>query len=517
MEPQLGADLSQVKIGTGAPSDRAADKLGARAFTVGTDVHFSGGQFAPGTKEGDRLIAHELVHAVQGQRQGVSRKPEADRASDEEVAREEDGAEAQETEQAVEVSQPDEPAEQEADAVADDVAESLHDRSDRREEGEAEEAAEQPEREQPAIAAKLAGVGRKVYRAPVEAAPAPAPAPAVEPANPHAGKLAGDPRSYVKTACAGDRLAMQKLADVEREQDLEDTPPMEASDRFFAAVADKINADPNLDLKHAYNTADFQGAARPFLKQGRKLDRSKITQLCSRTVRIENWWKYNCVQTPYLADAAKIDGIPPGDVPKVAEDLFRLDLSNNPGKALSTLDRSKPISPPGMHGWFSDDKVRISPGHDAGFGELMHVYALQPEVFAEGTIFIECDPARFTGEARKPTAYDGMQSVLWVPRPGENFGITGGGFREFLADAVPGASVVSASARVPTPSLRAEILAFNDAMKAGGSASAPDALVRGDVPSPAGGGEGASLVKSVVETTQNERENPSAPRSEPTP
>jgi hypothetical protein len=116
MERRLGADLSGVKIHTGGESAQAASELGARAFTVGSDVHFNAGQFYPGSKEGDRLIAHELTHVVQGQRSGIQRKAEeGDEAK---------GADAQGGGPAV--SQPEEPAEKEADAVADHVAGDLH-------------------------------------------------------------------------------------------------------------------------------------------------------------------------------------------------------------------------------------------------------------------------------------------------------------------------------------------------------------------------------------------------------
>jgi hypothetical protein len=45
-------------------------------------------------------------------------------------------------------------------------------------------------------------------------------------------------------------------------------------------------------------------------------------------------------------------------------------------------------------------------------------------------------------EARRPTAFDGMQSSLWVSRPtGETYGVTGGGANEFLAGNVPVAAL----------------------------------------------------------------------------
>ncbi|MGH8905090.1 MAG: eCIS core domain-containing protein [Egibacteraceae bacterium] len=39
--------------------------LGARAYTVGTDIVFGAGQYAPDHAEGRRLLAHELTHVVQ--------------------------------------------------------------------------------------------------------------------------------------------------------------------------------------------------------------------------------------------------------------------------------------------------------------------------------------------------------------------------------------------------------------------------------------------------------------------
>lgn len=115
MEPRLGADLSAVKVHTGGESVNAAAGFGARAFTVGSDVHFGAGQFAPGTKEGDKLLAHELTHVVQGQKSGVKRK--ADDGHDESKAEHADTPD---------VSQPDEPAEKEADDVSEKVAADIH-------------------------------------------------------------------------------------------------------------------------------------------------------------------------------------------------------------------------------------------------------------------------------------------------------------------------------------------------------------------------------------------------------
>jgi Domain of unknown function (DUF4157) len=133
MEPRLGADLSSVRVHDSAG---AADKLGARAFTVGSDVHFNAGEYNPGTKEGDRLIAHELTHVVQGQKAGIQRKPQEGEEKGEDKGAEAKGGGEKGGEKGekggAEVSDPAEPAEKEADAKADEVAGDLHEGGDKK-------------------------------------------------------------------------------------------------------------------------------------------------------------------------------------------------------------------------------------------------------------------------------------------------------------------------------------------------------------------------------------------------
>ncbi|MBL9040929.1 MAG: DUF4157 domain-containing protein [Myxococcales bacterium] len=65
----LGADLSGVRIHTDTRSAETADKLDARAFAHGKNVHFGFGQYDPTTSAGEMLLAHEVAHTVQ---QGTS-------------------------------------------------------------------------------------------------------------------------------------------------------------------------------------------------------------------------------------------------------------------------------------------------------------------------------------------------------------------------------------------------------------------------------------------------------------
>jgi hypothetical protein len=64
-EQSLGADLSTVRVHTGAASARAASAVGARAYTVGADIHFAEGQYAPTDPFGLHLLAHEVAHTQQ--------------------------------------------------------------------------------------------------------------------------------------------------------------------------------------------------------------------------------------------------------------------------------------------------------------------------------------------------------------------------------------------------------------------------------------------------------------------
>jgi hypothetical protein len=83
-EPRFGRDLSGIRIHTGNAADSAARALGARAFAIGDDIAFAAGRYDPGTAEGRRLLAHELVHTIQqesGLRRTVQRVREADCAA----------------------------------------------------------------------------------------------------------------------------------------------------------------------------------------------------------------------------------------------------------------------------------------------------------------------------------------------------------------------------------------------------------------------------------------------------
>lgn len=65
MEERIGHDFSTVRVFSGSRAGKAAERLGARAFTIGQQVVFGAGQFRPHEPAGRRLVAHELTHVAQ--------------------------------------------------------------------------------------------------------------------------------------------------------------------------------------------------------------------------------------------------------------------------------------------------------------------------------------------------------------------------------------------------------------------------------------------------------------------
>ncbi len=77
MEPRFGHDFSRVRVHTDAKAAESARAVDALAYTLGRDVVFGAGQYAPGSPTGQRLMAHELAHTLQQQdTTGILRRPE---------------------------------------------------------------------------------------------------------------------------------------------------------------------------------------------------------------------------------------------------------------------------------------------------------------------------------------------------------------------------------------------------------------------------------------------------------
>lgn len=63
--PRFGMDFSKVRIHDDTQAERSAQYVNARAFTLGHNIVFGAGEYAPNTFAGRKLLAHELMHSIQ--------------------------------------------------------------------------------------------------------------------------------------------------------------------------------------------------------------------------------------------------------------------------------------------------------------------------------------------------------------------------------------------------------------------------------------------------------------------
>lgn len=65
MEPRFGRDFSGVRVHADAQAAASAHAVAAHAYTVGRHIVFGAGGYAPVSRRGRELLAHELTHVVQ--------------------------------------------------------------------------------------------------------------------------------------------------------------------------------------------------------------------------------------------------------------------------------------------------------------------------------------------------------------------------------------------------------------------------------------------------------------------
>jgi hypothetical protein len=70
METAFGADFSDVRVHVG----HEASRIGAIAYTWGSNIHFAPGHYNPHTLQGQKVLGHELWHVVQ-QKSGRVKNP----------------------------------------------------------------------------------------------------------------------------------------------------------------------------------------------------------------------------------------------------------------------------------------------------------------------------------------------------------------------------------------------------------------------------------------------------------
>src|SRR6266705_6707760 len=65
MRRRFGHDFSAVRVHDDAEAANSARAVDALAYTIGRDIVFGAGQYAPHSTAGRRILAHELVHVLQ--------------------------------------------------------------------------------------------------------------------------------------------------------------------------------------------------------------------------------------------------------------------------------------------------------------------------------------------------------------------------------------------------------------------------------------------------------------------
>jgi len=80
METRFGHGFGHVRVHTDSRAAESVRAVHALAYTVGRDVVFGAGQYAPATGRGQRLLAHELAHVVQ--QRSATPHPESVRIGD---------------------------------------------------------------------------------------------------------------------------------------------------------------------------------------------------------------------------------------------------------------------------------------------------------------------------------------------------------------------------------------------------------------------------------------------------
>lgn len=69
---RFGHDFSRVRVHTDTQAAESARQVSALAYTVGQDIVFGSGRYSPHTREGQQLVAHELVHTMQQDGHGIA-------------------------------------------------------------------------------------------------------------------------------------------------------------------------------------------------------------------------------------------------------------------------------------------------------------------------------------------------------------------------------------------------------------------------------------------------------------
>src|ERR1700694_2779186 len=70
LEGKFGQDLAHVRVHTDSSAERMVTRRGVGAIAEAGDIFFAPGRYAPHSRDGELLLAHEVAHVLQQRRPG---------------------------------------------------------------------------------------------------------------------------------------------------------------------------------------------------------------------------------------------------------------------------------------------------------------------------------------------------------------------------------------------------------------------------------------------------------------
>jgi hypothetical protein len=274
-----------------------------------------------------------------------------------------------------------------------------------------------------------------------------------------------------QTVGSKDPIAVQKFQDIDAEQHL-DPSHGDLKKTFYEKLNAEMVKPEFTDRTHAYQVMKA-AVGYSFNLKGTKIPANRITPHASRNHSVEKLYDIakDVAATKTLIDneitrALTAEHATPKRIANAkSNDATRRKayrhLLKTHGNPLSTIDKSKPISP--FATWYAPGEITVntSAPPNQEFARMMTLGALQPEWYPTGTAVLNID-RRLSGATRvlfKPTAFDGLMSALWCARNlgADDYGVTGGGVGEFLEANVPFSDVTSMTVIIPSDDFLADI------------------------------------------------------------
>ena len=317
----------------------------------------------------------------------------------------------------------------------------------------------------------------------------------------------------VKRFALNDPIATQKFADVDAEAYL-DAPSLKVD--FYNAMHTEIQA-PGVDRTRVYplmKKVTFGGA---FTFRGRTVPGAEVAQFSSRNQSVATMYGQMTPAAKLAIDAIIRAELIKEGVPVTAITPAMLTDENRRRKAFRHWLKTQPLPHKAVEQslnlsdyptWYHPGHIKpTAPAGGLAYNQMMTLGALQPEWYPEGTATLNITKgAAAARELRKPTAFDGMASAVWVARnqPGQTYGVTGGGAGEFLEKDVKYSDVTASTVSIRSDDFVDEIKALAATAKALNS-SVMEETLRGNA---VGTSESTHLHQRITDRTTREAHTP---------